>query len=120
MPSPLQSTAGSLPVAKPESKLVPKTQSFLRQGQAKISAGTPVSGTGIQMVSPHPDSYKGWLLKWTNYLKGYQRRWFVLGNGLLSYYRYGSTEVGHLWLEGGGGRPRLWGGCHHNPTEMFA
>jgi hypothetical protein len=33
------------------------------------------------------DSYKGWLLKWTNYLKGYQRRWFVLGNGLLSYYR---------------------------------
>lgn len=39
------------------------------------------------MVSPPLDSYKGWLLKWTNYLKGYQRRWFVLGNGLLSYYR---------------------------------
>lgn len=31
---------------------------------------------------------KGWLFKWTNYLKGYQRRWFVLSNGLLSYYRY--------------------------------
>lgn len=31
---------------------------------------------------------KGWLLKWTNYLKGYQRRWFVLSNGVLSYYRY--------------------------------
>ncbi|XP_046980953.1 oxysterol-binding protein 1 isoform X1 [Schistocerca americana] len=30
---------------------------------------------------------KGWLFKWTNYLKGYQRRWFVLSNGLLSYYR---------------------------------
>lgn len=30
---------------------------------------------------------KGWLFKWTNYLKGYQRRWFVLHNGLLSYYR---------------------------------
>ncbi|XP_014258693.1 oxysterol-binding protein 1 isoform X5 [Cimex lectularius] len=30
---------------------------------------------------------KGWLLKWTNYLKGYQRRWFVLSNGTLSYYR---------------------------------
>lgn len=30
---------------------------------------------------------KGWLFKWTNYLKGYQRRWFVLQNGLLSYYR---------------------------------
>lgn len=31
---------------------------------------------------------KGWLFKWTNYLKGYQRRWFVLSNGVLSYYRY--------------------------------
>ncbi|XP_063695797.1 oxysterol-binding protein 1 isoform X2 [Culicoides brevitarsis] len=29
----------------------------------------------------------GWLLKWTNYLKGYQKRWFVLSNGVLSYYR---------------------------------
>lgn len=61
------------------------------------------------MVSPPLDSYKGWLFKWTNYLKGYQRRWFVLGNGLLSYYRYGSTAVGHLRLEGGDGLPRLWG-----------
>lgn len=35
------------------------------------------------------DQYKGWLNKWTNYLKGYQRRWFVLQNdGLLSYYRW--------------------------------
>ena len=30
---------------------------------------------------------KGWLFKWTNYIKGYQKRWFVLTNGLLSYYR---------------------------------
>ena len=30
---------------------------------------------------------KGWLYKWTNYIKGYQKRWFVLQNGLLSYYR---------------------------------
>ena len=32
--------------------------------------------------------YRGWLLKWTNYIKGYRQRWFVLSNGLLSYYRY--------------------------------
>lgn len=31
--------------------------------------------------------YKGWLWKWTNYVKGYQKRWFVLSNGLLSYYK---------------------------------
>ncbi len=35
-----------------------------------------------------PEQFRGWLLKWTNYIKGYQRRWFVLANGLLSYYRY--------------------------------
>uniref|UniRef100_A0A9L0RIG2 Oxysterol binding protein 2 n=1 Tax=Equus caballus TaxID=9796 RepID=A0A9L0RIG2_HORSE len=40
------------------------------------------------------DSLKGWLLKWTNYLKGYQRRWFVLSNGLLSYYR-NQDEMAH-------------------------
>ncbi|XP_078087550.1 oxysterol-binding protein 1-like [Mustelus asterias] len=40
------------------------------------------------------DTYKGWLFKWTNYIKGYQRRWFVLSNGLLSYYRT-QAEMGH-------------------------
>uniref|UniRef100_A0A8C2G6G5 Oxysterol-binding protein n=1 Tax=Cyprinus carpio TaxID=7962 RepID=A0A8C2G6G5_CYPCA len=40
------------------------------------------------------DTYKGWLFKWTNYIKGYQRRWFVLSNGLLSYYR-SQAEMGH-------------------------
>ncbi len=40
-----------------------------------------------------PEQFRGWLLKWTNYIKGYQRRWFVLANGLLSYYRYGIAFV---------------------------
>ena len=34
-----------------------------------------------------PDQFRGYLWKWTNYIKGYQKRWFVLANGLLSYYR---------------------------------
>ncbi|XP_067355458.1 oxysterol-binding protein 1 isoform X2 [Channa argus] len=52
------------------------------------------------MAEPKPptptpgDIYKGWLFKWTNYIKGYQRRWFVLSNGLLSYYRT-QAEMGH-------------------------
>ncbi|KAF7663912.1 hypothetical protein LDENG_00195910 [Lucifuga dentata] len=52
------------------------------------------------MLEPKPptptpgDTYKGWLFKWTNYIKGYQRRWFVLSNGLLSYYRT-QAEMGH-------------------------
>lgn len=49
------------------------------KGSASASAAAPAPGS---------DTYKGWLFKWTNYLKGYQRRWFVLSNGLLSYYRY--------------------------------
>lgn len=40
----------------------------------------------------HDVEMKGWLMKWTNYIKGYQRRWFVLSNGLLSYYR-----LVHFW-----------------------
>ncbi|VDK75212.1 unnamed protein product [Litomosoides sigmodontis] len=36
----------------------------------------------------------GWLLKWTNYIKGYRQRWFVLDScANLSYYR-NSSEVG--------------------------
>ncbi|XP_064391969.1 oxysterol-binding protein 1-like isoform X2 [Halichondria panicea] len=42
----------------------------------------------------NPEQLKGWLLKWTNYIKGYQRRWFVLSNGLLSYYRT-QEEMAH-------------------------
>lgn len=31
---------------------------------------------------------KGWLFKWTNYFRRYQRRWFVLSaSGVLSYYK---------------------------------
>ncbi|KAM4585430.1 oxysterol-binding protein 1 isoform 3-T5 [Odontesthes bonariensis] len=49
----------------------------------------------LKPPTPTPgDTYKGWLFKWTNYIKGYQRRWFVLSNGLLSYYR-SQAEMGH-------------------------
>nr|XP_021508238.1 oxysterol-binding protein 2 [Meriones unguiculatus] len=88
------SPAGNVPLTKSESRSVTKPQPLLRPGQAKTFIGSPVSGTGVPMVSPPLDSYKGWLLKWTNYLKGYQRRWFVLGNGLLSYYR-NQGEMAH-------------------------
>uniref|UniRef100_A0A9J7XYV5 Oxysterol-binding protein n=1 Tax=Cyprinus carpio carpio TaxID=630221 RepID=A0A9J7XYV5_CYPCA len=47
----------------------------------------------VPILAPE-DTYKGWLFKWTNYIKGYQRRWFVLSNGLLSYYR-SQAEMGH-------------------------
>lgn len=41
-----------------------------------------------------PDQFRGFLWKWTNYIKGYQKRWCVLANGLLSYYR-SPQEMNH-------------------------
>lgn len=38
-----------------------------------------------------PVTKQGWLLKWTNYMKGFQERWVVLEHGVLCYYRYDST-----------------------------
>uniref|UniRef100_A0A803T399 Oxysterol-binding protein n=1 Tax=Anolis carolinensis TaxID=28377 RepID=A0A803T399_ANOCA len=67
------------------------------------SAGSSSSAMSLGPPPPPPpcegpasaaDTYKGWLFKWTNYLKGYQRRWFVLSNGLLSYYRT-QAEMAH-------------------------
>ena len=49
-----------------------------------------------------PDHFRGWLLKWTNYIKGYQKRWFVLSNGLLSYYRYSFLDVLLPEIQNGG------------------
>ncbi|XP_019871821.2 oxysterol-binding protein 1 isoform X2 [Aethina tumida] len=46
------------------------------------------TGSNKSTTAPQNEpAMKGWLFKWTNYLKGYQRRWFVLQNGHLSYYR---------------------------------
>ncbi|XP_026672135.1 oxysterol-binding protein 1 isoform X4 [Ceratina calcarata] len=56
----------------------------------------------------------GWLFKWTNYLKGYQRRWFVLSNGLLSYYRAEPTGGPKISTR----RKRKAGRASENPSEM--
>jgi hypothetical protein len=78
------------------------TKSIIHQSTASTSSGSGSETTKSDKT--------GWLLKWTNYLKGelidymgechslnltsfihqtsgYQKRWFVLSNGVLSYYR---------------------------------
>lgn len=51
------------------------------QNSVSSPAGDPVVGKeGREM--------KGYLKKWTNYRKGYQLRWFVLEDGVLSYYKH--------------------------------
>ncbi|KAI0475950.1 oxysterol binding protein [Xylariaceae sp. FL0804] len=49
-------------------------------GPGSAPSGDPLGGREPQM--------KGYLKKWTNYRKGYQLRWFVLENGVLSYYKH--------------------------------
>lgn len=51
--------------------------------------GTIINSNGGATLRSQPNEpeKKGWLQKWTNYLKGYQKRYFVLNNGTLSYYR---------------------------------
>lgn len=82
------------------------TKSIIHQSTASTSSGSGSETTKSDKT--------GWLLKWTNYLKGeqywlrwlkgvpftnscphssstpsgYQKRWFVLSNGVLSYYRW--------------------------------
>ena len=51
------------------------------QGASSALPGDPLAGReGREM--------KGYLKKWTNYRKGYQLRWFVLEDGVLSYYKH--------------------------------
>lgn len=56
------------------------------EGAVTATAATTAAAAKSLPGQAEPEM-KGWLLKWTNYLKGYQRRWFVLSNGVLSYYR---------------------------------
>lgn len=64
----------------------------LSSGKAGLPAANSAA-TGSVSPQSEPDM-KGWLLKWTNYLKGYQKRWFVLSKGVLSYYR-NQAEMTH-------------------------
>ncbi|KAK8075047.1 Oxysterol-binding protein [Apiospora hydei] len=51
------------------------------------SQGGPAPAASNALGSQDP-TMKGYLKKWTNYRKGYQLRWFVLENGVLSYYKH--------------------------------
>ncbi|KAK6034366.1 hypothetical protein COOONC_28125 [Cooperia oncophora] len=67
------------------------------QSQQKVDrlvmSSSSVRGTGGSSVSSlalqenATEEKAGWLNKWTNYLKGYRQRWFVLDStAVLSYY----------------------------------
>lgn len=47
-----------------------------------------ISVPGDPLAGREAREMKGYLKKWTNYRKGYQLRWFVLEDGVLSYYKH--------------------------------
>ncbi|TWU75151.1 hypothetical protein ED733_003524 [Metarhizium rileyi] len=56
-------------------------------GQAASQAVGGAAATDL-MAGREAREMKGYLKKWTNYRKGYQLRWFVLEDGVLSYYKH--------------------------------
>ncbi|TRY70435.1 hypothetical protein TCAL_02402, partial [Tigriopus californicus] len=66
-----------------------------RMASSKVLTGVPVGTPMDEEISGGPSETRGWLYKWTNYLKGYQKRWFVLVNGTLAYY-HNQSEVSHM------------------------
>lgn len=52
------------------------------------SQGATSAGISDPLAGREAREMKGYLKKWTNYRKGYQLRWFVLEDGVLSYYKH--------------------------------
>lgn len=78
------------------------TRAMLKKSPAAVAAQRGIQekavlGTASQAAAASPGDpllgkeareMKGYLKKWTNYRKGYQLRWFVLEDGVLSYYKH--------------------------------
>lgn len=70
------------------SSVVNTNQANNSPGNNSPNDSSSANATGKAAVdTPTSGYFAGYLLKWTNYIKGYQKRWFVLNNGLLSYFR---------------------------------
>ncbi|EIW65347.1 uncharacterized protein TRAVEDRAFT_111458 [Trametes versicolor FP-101664 SS1] len=63
-----------------------RVRAFLRQF-------TNQDNSLISEPSAEPPELRGYLNKYTNVAKGYNARWFVLHNGVLSYYRHQDDET---------------------------
>ncbi|KHN86237.1 hypothetical protein Tcan_03386 [Toxocara canis] len=79
---------------------ISSTRCFTRpEGMSSNSRGGSISSTcGGDSPFMGAEEKSGWLQKWTNYLKGYRQRWFVLdSHANLSYYSP-LNRVSKNWL----------------------
>lgn len=74
--------------SEPPSPKVPRQTPQAQVGnKTSHQPSSLVAATSYRPQSVSNGSMSGYLLKWANYFKGYQKRWIVLNNDLLSYYR---------------------------------
>ena len=74
-------------------KKSPAAQAAQRSIQEKTILGDAAQTGGAPIAESGPGGkesreMKGYLRKWTNYTSGYKLRWFVLEDGVLSYYKH--------------------------------
>ena len=81
-----------------------KTRAILKKSPAAVAAQRGIqekailgnapasrestSGPGDSLAGKESREMKGYLKKWTNYTSGYKLRWFVLEDGVMSYYKH--------------------------------
>lgn len=64
------------------------------QEKTILAGGQPgAAATDSGMGAKESREMKGYLKKWTNYTSGYKLRWFVLEDGVLSYYKHQGTRL---------------------------
>lgn len=56
--------------------------------KAILGGGPGPGGVGVDAIGEQGREMKGYLKKWTNYTGGWKLRWFVLEDGVLSYYKH--------------------------------
>ena len=73
-----------------------RTRAILKKSPAAAAAQRGIQEKAILGSSPADNALssresremRGYLKKWTNYTSGYKLRWFVLEDGVLSYYKH--------------------------------
>jgi ankyrin repeat protein len=67
------------------------------QEKSILGSGIPQSGGAVSsetaMSNKEAREMKGYLKKWTNYTGGWKLRWFVLEDGVLSYYKHQGKSI---------------------------
>lgn len=85
-----------------------RTRAILKKSPAAAAAQRGIQERAVlgNISSPTADSspggkdgreIKGYLKKWTNYTSGYKLRWFVLEDGVLSYYKH-QGNISHAYF----------------------